>query len=270
MHARRESNVALLARVPVATLGLAIAASALHASCTSSTDAAIPVDAGSDAVDAENDVSFDSPSDDLHSFDAPSDDSPADRQDGMSYGDGYGPTDAGPPVDARAMDAGDAGSDGGACVSSTTTYPAATGCPAGNHTWTCWSPTPAAGGIQASHYTVLTLCSDVVVIDEHTHLMWGQDGEAGTYTWVGAAASCTRSRRAGFSDWRLPSSNELMSLVDYANDTSILNGVFKGNFPTMWSSTSFAQQAGSAWQLYASGGIYPQVVSNPSNVRCVR
>jgi hypothetical protein len=117
---------------------------------------------------------------------------------------------------------------------------------------------------------VRSLCGDDVVIDTNTHLMWGQEGEPGTYTWVGAAAACTNSRRAGFSDWRLPSSNELMSLVDYASSSGILSPIFKGNFPTMWSSTAFVQQAGNAWQLYASGGMVPQAVANEANVRCVR
>jgi hypothetical protein len=62
-----------------------------------------------------------------------------------------------------------------------------------------------------------------------------------------------------------------MSLVDYASSSLILNAdAFKGNFPAMWSSTPFVQQAGNAYQLYASGGIYPQTVANAANVRCVR
>ncbi len=256
MFARREPNVAaLLARVPVAVLGVAIAGSALQASCNASSggggseDAAFDDAEGADA-DASGDVS---------SIDAPSDDSPEDRADGMSYGDGYGPMDA----------QGDVESDG-SCVSSTAAYPPARGCPAGNHTWACWAPTPATGGIPASHYTVLTLCGDVAVLDKNTHLMWSKNGEPGTYTWVAAAAACSASRRAGFSDWRLPSSNELMSLVDYANDMQIFNPVFAAAPPALWSSTPVATQAGSAWTLYASGGVYPQSVLDAESVRCVR
>lgn len=249
MFARREPNVAaLLARVPVAMLGVAIAGSALQASCNASSGGGGSGDAALD--DADTDAS---------SLDAPSDDSPEDRADGMSYGDGYGPMDA----------QGDGESDG-SCVSSTATYPPAHGCPAGNHTWACWAPTPATGGIPASHYTVLTLCGDAVVIDKNTHLMWSKNGEPGTYTWVAAAAACTASRRAGFSDWRLPSSNELVSLVDYANDMQIFNPVFAPSPSATWSSTPYALQSGSAWTLYASGGVYPQSVLDAEGVRCVR
>ncbi len=250
MVVRRELKVAaLLARVPVAVLGVAIAASAVQASCSASSDGGSQGDAAFEGEDA-----------DASSSDSPSDDSREDRTDGMSYGEGYGPTDA----------HGDVKREDGSCVSSTRTYPPAPGCPAGNHTWACWAPTPATGGIPASQYTVLTLCGDVVVIDTNTHLMWDKDGEPGTYSWVAAAAVCTASRRGGFSDWRLPSSNELMSLVDYANTMQIFNPVFAASPPIVWSSTPFAPQTGNAWTLHASGGIYPQSVSDAESVRCVR
>ena len=251
MFARRQLNVAaLLARVPVAVLGVAIAASALQASCNASSGGGTWEDAFDGAAEDA----------DASSIDAPSDDSPEDRADGMSYGDGYGPT------DART----DGESDDGSCVSSATTYPPARGCPAGNHTWSCWTPTPATGGIPASNYTVIMLCGDFMVLDKNTQLMWTKAGLPGTYTWVAAAAACTASRRGGFSDRRLPSGNELMSLVDYANDMQIFNPVFAPAAPTLWSSTPVATQAGNAWTLYASGGVYPQSVLDAESVRCVR
>jgi hypothetical protein len=74
---------ALFVRLPVSLLGLAIAASALQASCGGSTDHAGSSDdhvgAGPVVVDAGA----------YH--DAPSEDSSDDRADGMSYGDGYSP-----------------------------------------------------------------------------------------------------------------------------------------------------------------------------------
>jgi hypothetical protein len=256
--------MSLWTRIPVALLGGALAASALQSACFA------PMDAGALPDVGAGDAGPDAATPDAGTVDASdaadaSEDSPDDRADGMSYGDGYGAPDAGAP------DGSADGSPGPSCVSSTATDPPAPGCPAGDHTWTCWPPTPATGGVPDSHYDVLTLCGDVVVVDRNTHLMWGQQGEPGTYSWVAANAACTASRRAGFSDWRLPSSNELMSLVDYANPKLILDpDVFQGNYAAMWSSTQFVQKAGNAWQLYASGGVYPQVVSNAANVRCVR
>lgn len=256
MGARRESKVStLLPGVPVAVLGVMMAASSLQASCDNGDGlgASEEPDGSGDVVSPDAESSPDGPEE----IDAPSEDSAEDRADGMSYGDGYGvPTDA-------ATDA--------ACVSSTTTYPPATGCPAGDHLWACWPPTPASGGIPVSHYQIATLCGEGVVVDTNTHLMWARNTQPGDYDWVTAAASCKASRRAGFSDWRLPSSNELMSLVDYANPKSILDpAVFNGAGGNAWTATVFVQQAGQAWQVYASGGIYPMPVSTPGIVRCVR
>ncbi len=84
MPARRDWKVAaLLTRIPVAALGVVIAASALQASCNGTVDEG-PADARADAAS-----------------DSPSQDSPTDRADGMSYGDAYGGMDAHHP-DANA------------------------------------------------------------------------------------------------------------------------------------------------------------------------
>jgi hypothetical protein len=256
MPARRVSSVAAwLPRVPVASLGVVIAASALQASCSGTMDDDIGGgDAGRRGADA---ALLDGP---------PSEDSPSDRADGMSYGDGYGSRDA---------HVADAENEDSSCVTSLATYPPAAGCPAGNHVWACWPPTSATGGIPDSHYTVLTLCGEVVVVDKNTHLMWDQQEKPGQYTWVEAAAACTGSRRAGFSDWRLPSSNELMTLVDYTRKTTPVadSDVFDFQSPanhSSWSSTVSAQQAGYAWQQFGVGGVYAQSVATPGYVRCVR
>jgi hypothetical protein len=238
--------VGVLPRIPVALLGLAIAASAVEAACVEMVDSGGGTDQANPVVDTR----------DAGAPDA-SEDSPDDRADGMSYGDGYGAD---------------------TCVSSTVTYPPAPGCPAGDHTWTCWKPTSATSVIPESQYSILPLCGDVVVIDRSTHLMWAQDEETTPTTWAEAAAACNGSRRAGFSDWRLPSSNELMSLVDYASDMQILDpNVFKGaTFPDatmrpwLWSSTPVATSPGNAWVLNGSGGIYPAPTTEELYVRCVR
>ncbi len=243
--------VALLPRMPVPVLGLLLVSYSVLTACTGMVDGIEP--------EPPNLLG------DAGAPDAPSEDSDADRADGMSYGDAYGDLDAGAP---------DGGS-GGSCVTSPVAYPPAPGCPAGDHMWACWAPTSATAGIPDSSYTVLTLCGDGVVIDRNTHLMWAQQEEPGTYGYAAAAAECKSSRRAGFSDWRLPSSNELMSLVDYSRSvTPVFDpdvfGYHGASNAATWSNTPFAQQAGQAWQLYGSGGVYPQDVSVAGQVRCVR
>jgi hypothetical protein len=249
---RKSKLASFLPALPVSLLGLTMAASSLQACLDAGDGFGAPVEPDAAGVDGP---ALDGLVSDGPVVDVLSEDSPEDRLDGMSYGDGYGNL-----TDARADSA---------CVSSTTLYPPEHGCP--NHLWACWPPTSAVTGIPDSRYALLTLCGDVVVVDSTTHLMWSQDVQPGEYTWVDAAASCTASRRGGFSDWRLPSSNELMTLVDYTSRTQILNAdVFKGPGGSTWSATVFAQQAGMAWQLYGSGGVYPVSVSTMGYARCVR
>ena len=81
MLMRRGSKLAaILARVPVPLLGMAIAASALQTACSGASDTGLGrVGADADVGDADT----------ADTADSPSQDSPADRADGMSYGDGY-------------------------------------------------------------------------------------------------------------------------------------------------------------------------------------
>jgi formylglycine-generating enzyme required for sulfatase activity len=82
---RESAFAALLSGLPIAALGLVLAASALQASCSGGTDAGDVTDAADTQSDAAG-------------VDSPSDDSDMDRTDGMSYGDGYGKPDAHAPT----------------------------------------------------------------------------------------------------------------------------------------------------------------------------
>jgi Protein of unknown function (DUF1566) len=250
MRAHRPSKlVSTLARVPVAVLGVAITVSAVQASCLAKTDDDGALDGG-DEFDA-------------HIRDGrASADSPSDLLDGMSYGDGYGKEDAHTGVDAS-------------CTTSTVQFPPSMGCPSGNHTWACWPAPPVTGGIPDSNYQVLKLCGQNVVVDNTTRLMWDQVEKPSQYSWVEAAGVCTSSRRGGFSDWRLPTSNELMSIVDYSRaspplaNTDVFVFDVPGNHST-WSSTACAQQPGSAWELLGVGEVDCYPVATTNYVRCVR
>lgn len=66
-------------------------------------------------------------------------------------------------------------------------------------------------------YKVKTLHGDKVVLDHATGLMWQQSGSPHTMTWEKAkdyVHQLNRKRYAGFSDWRLPTIEELASLLE--------------------------------------------------------
>ncbi|MDC7220299.1 MAG: DUF1566 domain-containing protein [Spirochaetales bacterium] len=56
---------------------------------------------------------------------------------------------------------------------------------------------------------------DGTVTDNSTGLMWAQDDSGDRMDWIEALAYANESELGGYSDWRLPNSKELQSLVDY-------------------------------------------------------
>jgi hypothetical protein len=192
------------------------------------------------------------------------------------------------PADMAVADTGvadtasDVGVDAARC-DLTSTYPASTGCAFapgyGNaFTWPCYRLPSTLG---PGSYTVLTVCGDDVVVDARTKLMWARQEEPAAQ-WAPAIAACRASRRAGFSDWRLPSRQELVSLVDYTKasspliDTTKFQGV-GGAAPMMnvymWSSSPYALSTGLAWHVYfsvADRSVNYGDTGDLQGVRCVR
>lgn len=60
---------------------------------------------------------------------------------------------------------------------------------------------------------------DGTVTDNSTGLMWAQDDSGYGMNWLEALEYANNSEIAGYSDWRLPNTKELQSLVDYDKDT---------------------------------------------------
>lgn len=57
---------------------------------------------------------------------------------------------------------------------------------------------------------------DGTVTDHLTGLMWAKDANIwGALIWNSAIDNCYGHSLAGYSDWRLPSVQELLSLIDY-------------------------------------------------------
>jgi hypothetical protein len=93
--------------------------------------------------------------------------------------------------------------------------------------------------------------NDGTVTDKLSGLMWKKNTVqvTGTYKtdWEGALASCQAlvAPTDGYSDWRLPSRTELISLIDYSKATGVL--IDTTMFPdvttsaaTFWTSTTYA------------------------------
>jgi len=81
------------------------------------------------------------------------------------------------------------------------------------------------------------------VTDTSTGLMWQQAYSPGTGTWEQALAYCEGLNLGGYTDWRLPTVNELRSLLDYSRYESMINATyFPGTVSSFyWSSTTDAE-----------------------------
>ncbi len=98
--------------------------------------------------------------------------------------------------------------------------------------------------------------TDGTVTDMNTGLMWQQATAPGTYTWKQALAYCDNTTLAGHTDWRLPTSKELHSIVDNSKYNIAIDTAF---FPdthasSYWTSSTYADNPGYAWDVNFYGG----------------
>ncbi|MDE2103244.1 MAG: DUF1566 domain-containing protein [Patescibacteria group bacterium] len=138
---------------------------------------------------------------------------------------------------------------------------------------------PAAPN-QASRFTNLgvdgkpTTGDHVAVHDSKTGLIWAaeplQKGKKMNH--ADAMKACSSLKLMGQSDWRAPTIEELLSIVDYTrSDPAVNTDHFKGPHGWTWSSTVAAAPAGYAWLVSLNGGFSGRGNQDfHSHVRAVR
>ena len=139
-------------------------------------------------------------------------------------------------------------------------------CAAGAAAQTCYDSIPATA--PASRFTDN---GDGTVTDGATRLQWqrcseGQAWSGGTcagtataHTWQAALQLAAAASYAGQSDWRLPNTKELASIVEQAcYDPAIDLAVFPGTHSSFWSSSPYAGYPDFAWYQEFGGGFYGQ------------
>ncbi|MBN2782884.1 MAG: DUF1566 domain-containing protein [Campylobacterales bacterium] len=113
-----------------------------------------------------------------------------------------------------------------------------------------------------------------IVTDNTTGLFWQDNSDAKelTKTWQEAIDYCEALKLGGYSDWRLPNKNELLSIVDYSLYIPSINSTFENiTSGYYWSSTTNADSTSYAWDVdfgYGGAGNYGKTGS--TYVRCVR
>ncbi len=106
-------------------------------------------------------------------------------------------------------------------------------------------------------------------------LMWQKPLEL-TENWEGALSYCENLEYAGFSDWRLPSINELFTLYDYENSKFAVeqsDRPWNWDWGGLWSSTTKVRGKDEAYRFSTGGFVFTEEKkdsSTPSGALCVR
>ncbi|KPA14111.1 Developmentally regulated MAPK interacting protein, partial [Candidatus Magnetomorum sp. HK-1] len=118
----------------------------------------------------------------------------------------------------------------------------------------------------------LVINDNRTVTDLSTGLMWDKQTTS-EKSWFEALSACENSHFAGFTDWRLPTREELRSIVSYHHFLPSINSeAFQNTLSALyWSSTSNANYTGYAWGVHFNyGSDYNLAESSSYYVRAVR
>lgn len=116
------------------------------------------------------------------------------------------------------------------------------------------------------------------VIDNITKLQWQDDTEVKSTkrNWNEAKNYCSNLSMNEYKDWRLPTIDELKTLIDYSKYNPALDSSFKNedseNFGySYWSSTSYASASSEIWSVdFYQGTIRHFPKRGKRYTRCVR
>ncbi len=124
-------------------------------------------------------------------------------------------------------------------------------------------------------YTSLELVGDEIILDEATNLIWQQSGSSNDMTIENASNWLERLNResyAGFQDWRFPTLEEAMSLMEgeKKNGDLFINPLFNKKQEVIWTS-DFLPDKSQIWIVSLAKGFCDRTSLNRKNyVRAVR
>ena len=127
---------------------------------------------------------------------------------------------------------------------------------------------PALADAPAGRYT---FPASGTVYDTRTKLTWQRVADGNEYTQSAAASYCASLSLAG-TGWRLPSADELLTLIDPTRYNPAVDPAFSSSSGNpFWSSTPYAGSSDRGWTVYfleGSSSFY--LTSSKCLVRCVR
>ena len=129
----------------------------------------------------------------------------------------------------------------------------------------------------ATRFIVLTNMNSEAVLDRETGLVWEQSPSTSTNSWGSASIHCLTLSKGGRKGWRLPTIQDLASLIDPTQSNPALPSghPFSKLQSSLyyWSASTVAFDANNAWGLdFFGGGLVLGGKSNNINFYawCVR
>jgi hypothetical protein len=132
-----------------------------------------------------------------------------------------------------------------------------------------WDQTLPAG----TRFIVLSNMNNAAVLDKETGLVWQQSPSTDNIDWYSAQSQCNNLTVGNRLGWRLPTIQELASLVDRSAVPTLPAGhpfnVLSSNY---WSATTLATFDNDAWFVDFNLGFLMTIMksSTQSRVWCVR
>ncbi len=127
-----------------------------------------------------------------------------------------------------------------------------------------------------THSTVFAneINRNAVVLDKKNAIYW-QDNlftQKSSEDWDDAVEYCDKLVLNTMDKWRLPTFNELLSIVDYGRVHPAINPIFDYvNEGTYWTSVDFSASPSRAWTIdFRTGKTYYSYKTTNHTVRCVK
>jgi hypothetical protein len=115
--------------------------------------------------------------------------------------------------------------------------------------------------------------NDGTITDQCTGLIWEKEASDETYTWETSLDICRNKTVADYSDWRLPSKQELRSIINYSsiNPAAYPDIFYNQKSDTYWTGTSNSESHNQAWAVnfqYGDDSLDTKTAAN--YIRAVR
>lgn len=96
---------------------------------------------------------------------------------------------------------------------------------------------------------------DGFIKDTKTRLMWDKNGSQERLTYAKAEEFVVELNREEWNDWRIPTREELKSILDLTKHDPAIDPIFKCESAGYWSSTPYAGDSSGAWVVLFYNGL---------------